>query len=289
MNDKTILSCAAAAVANPEGCRVAILSYGAILGWPVLHAGPLQIKEGEANWREAVAKTEPLWLGAAWQKIEFLEHAWQLDQEDKRQAESDKEKEQLVEEAKIKKHRECVGCGVWKAIENFPLRDPQSESDKRRHICQSCIDKNKTNKEKDDVTVLQWTESGAGLEPGDYPAIITEIDETTGEYGPQFQFQFVVLDKEGEQTDQEIRGWASAKWGEKTKLYKWSQAILGKRCPKPGEPMDTAKLLNKRCDLRVVEKMSSQPGGGMRSSIAEIYPYQTVSKAAEADDSDEPF
>jgi hypothetical protein len=226
-----ILSCAAAAVANPEGCRVAILDYGAILGWPVLHAGPLQIKEGEENWREAVARTEPLWLGAAWQKIEFLEHAYQLDQEDKRQA----------------------------------------------------------NKEKEDVTVLQWTESGKGLEPGDYPAIITDIEETTGEFGPQFQFQFVILDADGEQTDDEIRGWASQKWGEKTKLYKWSQAILGKRCPKPGEPMDTAKLLNKRCDLRVQEKMSSQPGGGMRSSIADIFPYQTVSKAAEADDGDAPF
>jgi len=235
-NKATLLAEAAAAIEDPVGARVAILDYGAMRGWPDIKAGPMQLKGGEAGWRQVVALAQPLWLGVAWHWIEIREQEWQFDQEDKRQAAI------LAEQA------------------------------------------NK-GKEVTPVAVLQWTESGKGLDAGDYPAIITEIEETTGEYGPQFQFQFVILDKDGEQTDDEIRGWCSQKWGEKTKLYKWSKAILGKRCPAPGQPMDTDRLINKKCDLRVEVTAGD---AGPRSKISEVYPYQTVSKNDESDD-DTPF
>jgi hypothetical protein len=223
-----VLRAAAQGVHDPEGCRVAILSYGEILGWPSINVGPLTLRGGEAQWRQSVAVAQPLWLGVAWNQIEKLEHEWQLDREDE-QAEMERTKAQMA--------------------------------------------------------ILQWTDSKT-LEAGDYPAVITKIEETNGDFGPQFQIQFVILDADGEETDDEIRGYTSQKWGEKTKLYEWSRAILGKRCPGTGQPMDTDKLKGRKCDLRVEAKLNKL--GQPKTSIAGIYPYQTISKAAADDDDDKP-
>lgn len=220
------LAGASAGVKDPIGCRVAIESYGALIGWPLFTIGPLTLRGGEANWKLALAVAQPLWLGVAWDAIERLEHERRLDREAELQAQQ----------------------------------------------------------EKDNVAVLTWKDA-KGLAAGDYPAVIQSIDETEGKFGPQFQFQFVVLDSDGEETDDEIRGWCSQKWGEKTNLYKWARAILGARCPKPGQPLDTDRLKGKKCDLRVEERENGNTG------IAEIFPYQTVSKAiADYDDGkDLPF
>lgn len=223
------LAGASAGVKDPIGCRMAIGSYGEIIGWPLFTIGPLTLRGGEANWRLALAAAQPLWLGVAWDAIERLEHERRLDREAELQE--------------------------------------------------------KAEKDKATVAVLTWKDAKT-LDAGYYPARITGIEETTGEYGPQFQFQFVVLDEEGEETDSEMRAWCSQSWGEKAKLFAWAKAILGKRCPGSGQPLDTDRLKGKSVDIQV--EVGTNKAGQPNSKITALLPYKTVSvKRAEPDDEDD--
>ena len=116
---------------------------------------------------------------------------------------------------------------------------------------------------------LQWR-TFAGLPAGDYPAVIQEIQEDEGKFGPQLRFQFVILDGDGQLTNRQIRGWCSAKWGPGTKLFEWTKAILGKNCPPPGAALDTDLLLRRRCDIRVEARSEG------RSVVAGVYPYRSI-------------
>ncbi len=210
------------AIADPDGARAALLSYGALADYPNIGVGPMQLMNGKEGWANAIAKAQPLWLGIAWQRIEVYE-------------------ERLAkEQAKIERVKEAT------------------------------------------VPVLQWTEAGAIVEPGTYSAIVKEItEEAEGMYGPQLRFQFVVLDDDSDETDQQIRGWASAKWGEKTKLFKWAKSILGSKKCAPNQPIDTDKLLGKKCDLVVAARKKQD--GSMGSGIEDVFPFRTVN-AQVADD-----
>lgn len=139
-------------------------------------------------------------------------------------------------------------------------------------------------KEKQDMAVIAWKDTKT-LEPGYYPAIVSSLEETTGEYGDQLQIQFVVLDAEGEQTDSEMRAWCSLAWSEKSKLCLWSRVLLGKRCPKPGEPMDTDRLKNKKCDIEVVAYRKKDGNDGVK--IGNVLPFDTVSRKSTATDEDD--
>lgn len=138
----------------------------------------------------------------------------------------------------------------------------------------------KRKEEGNPMPVLQWNEHTT-LPPGDYSAIVTEIEEEEGQYGLQLRFQFVVVDDDGRKTDQEIRGWASAKWGPKTKLLDWAKALLGKKCPRANDPLDTDLLIGRKCDLRVEERPGQQ--GQMRSAVAGVYPYRSITMLDEDD------
>jgi hypothetical protein len=166
---------------------------------------------------------------------------------------------------------------AWEAIERM---EHEKELDREAEI-QEQSDKDK------EMTVLAWVDS-KGIEPGDYPAMITSIEEVSGEYGDQLQLQLVVLDADGEQTNDEIRAWCSAKWTDRSKLFEWTKAILGKRAPTAGQPMDTDRLKNKKVDIRVEEKLGKS--GQMRSSVTAMFPFNTISaKRDDPDESDPPF
>ena len=126
-----------------------------------------------------------------------------------------------------------------------------------------------------EMPVIQWTESGAGLEPGVYRAKVTEIMEETGQFGPQLRFQFKTLDSDGAESDGEIRGWCSAKWGPKAKLFDWARAILRAKCPGQGQPFDSDSLLNRKCDIEVVGYKKADGSDGTK--IDRLYPYGTMS------------
>lgn len=130
-----------------------------------------------------------------------------------------------------------------------------------------------------------------GLEPGFYPVVITEITETTSEFTDkktgkvrnvdQFVFQFIVLDDDNQETEAEIRGYTTAAWGLRSKLYKWAQAILRNRCPAANDEFDTDLLLRKRADIEVV------PNSVGNSKVENVYPFRTMS-AAPTDDEEDP-
>jgi hypothetical protein len=82
------------------------------------------------------------------------------------------------------------------------------------------------------------------LETGVYPATVESIEETSGQFGPQLKVKF---DLGG---DNHISAWASQALGEKSKLGKWTRAILG-NIP---ETLDTASLIGKPCRLSVTVK-----------------------------------
>ena len=88
---------------------------------------------------------------------------------------------------------------------------------------------------------------------GLYPATIESIElENDGKFGPQILFKFK-LDPFGDYPDgKEMRAWASKKFSQKSKLYKWTRNILGNI---PAEyNFNSADLLNKRVLLSVGHK-----------------------------------
>lgn len=136
-----------------------------------------------------------------------------------------------------------------------------------------------TQEQENTMPVIQPTRFTT-CEPGDYSAIVQEIDEVDGEYGPQIQIQFGLIDGNGRPlADPEtgspirIRGWCSARWGEKTKLHQWAKAILRNRCPSADEPFDTDLLRGRKCDLRVGQR---QTPAGPRTVVESVYPYRTL-------------
>ncbi|MFH0900701.1 MAG: hypothetical protein V2A73_08750 [Pseudomonadota bacterium] len=133
--------------------------------------------------------------------------------------------------------------------------------------------------EGETMPVLQPKEF-SGLEPGAYGVRIKEIvEQPAGERKPgmqfdpkpQLQFQFVVLDDGGQDTDGEIRGWCNAVWGKKAKLVEWAQAILKGKCPKDDVPFDSDLLLNRKCDI-VVEANAAG-----NSKVTKVFPFRTIS------------
>lgn len=64
--------CVAAACRDPEGVRVALLSWAALRGWPRL-IEPFGIEGGENAWQDAVRRATPLCLGLAWGALEDQE------------------------------------------------------------------------------------------------------------------------------------------------------------------------------------------------------------------------
>jgi len=129
-----------------------------------------------------------------------------------------------------------------------------------------------------------------GLDVGFYPCLIREITETTSEFTdkqtgkakqvPQFVFQFVVLDDDNAETDDEMRGYCTISWGQRSKLYKWAQAILRGKCPQPNEEFDSDLLLRKRCDIEVALNTIGNP------KVENLFPFRAMS-AAPSDDGDE--
>lgn len=236
-----------AAIADPEGARVVLLSLGELLGWPPGELAPIPHNRGEESWRLAIGNASPLWLGLAWEGVERRERvARQAREQD----------EELAEDRRQAESQQATTNGK---------RGQSAHRDEGE-----CIR----------MPVLQPSEAGSFLEPGTYRAQVSSIEETTSEYNgkptAQLQFQFVILDADGQQTDQEIRGWCSAKWHEKAKLFAWARVLLGRRCPATTEPFDSDRLLGRKLDLEVIAyvKKDGKPG----TKISQVYPFASMAK-----------
>jgi hypothetical protein len=144
--------------------------------------------------------------------------------------------------------------------------------------------------EGDNMPILQPKEF-TGLEPGAYGVRIKEIVEQpagekkpgmTFDPKPQLQFQFVVLDAAGHDTEGEIRGWCNAVWGKKAKLVEWAQAILKQKCPKDDQPFDSDLLLNRKVDIVVETNVAGN------SKVTKLFPFRTVSAVDDDEDEEGP-
>ena len=82
------------------------------------------------------------------------------------------------------------------------------------------------------------------LDTGVYNAVVESIEETTGQFGPQLKIRFDLGD------NNYLSAWASQSLSDKSKLGKWTRAILG-NIP---DTLDTSALIGKPCRLSVVTK-----------------------------------
>ena len=87
---------------------------------------------------------------------------------------------------------------------------------------------------------------------GDYRARVDWVEEVEGQFGPQLRFEFELVDEPWE--GKALMGWASAKINRRTKLYKWTRAILG-RTIRESEPFNSDKLVGKECRLSILVEL----------------------------------
>jgi hypothetical protein len=113
---------------------------------------------------------------------------------------------------------------------------------------------------------------------GKYPAKIANIEEAEGQFGPQLKFEFE-LPPGDDGEDRTLLGWASRKFSNKSKLYKWTQAALG------GGPIDRSYTFNSRdligrpVYIHVVEE---QGDNGPYNKITSLAPYDKQESLPEA-------
>lgn len=96
---------------------------------------------------------------------------------------------------------------------------------------------------------------------GTYRGIIDSLEKVQGRFGDQIQFKIRINTDgveglEGEEVT--LTAWASAKYGEKTKLYKWNRAALGPDFD-PNADFSAVAMKEKRV-LVVIETRISSDG-----------------------------
>jgi hypothetical protein len=132
------------------------------------------------------------------------------------------------------------------------------------------------------MTVIKGSDgSGSMIDPGIYRARLAKIEDAVSEeYGPQLKFFFKVLDADGDETQQEILGWASQKFHPRSKLFAWAKAMLRSKCPTPPDDIDTDVLIGKRADVEVVAYKKQDGSDGTK--IGALFPYATMTSQEDA-------
>ena len=104
---------------------------------------------------------------------------------------------------------------------------------------------------------------------GIYPASIVSIDlDDNSEYGSQVKFRFLLDPFPGFASGKELHAWASASFGPKSKLFKWTQSILG-TLPEDYS-FDSDDLINKRVMLVIGHTV--KPDGAVFDKVELIKP-----------------
>jgi hypothetical protein len=96
------------------------------------------------------------------------------------------------------------------------------------------------------------------LPMGQYSATITDIEETEGHYGPQLAFTFTVAG--GEHDGALLKGWTSAKFSNKSKLYAWTKAAFGGADIPEDYTFDSDHLLSRKVTLGVIIRVKPEDG-----------------------------
>jgi hypothetical protein len=105
---------------------------------------------------------------------------------------------------------------------------------------------------------------------GTYKGIIDSMEKVAGRFGDQIQFKIRInIDGvEGlEGGDVTLTAWASAKYGEKTKLYRWNRAALG---PDFNSNADFSAIAMKEKRVLVVVETHISPDGGEYNRVSDL-------------------
>lgn len=89
------------------------------------------------------------------------------------------------------------------------------------------------------------------LPAGVYPAQVSNIEDADGQYGPQLKFTFDLL---GEHQGKQLTGWTSKSFNVKSKLYEWTQGMLGGIAIDPEWDFSSDAVMGKKVLLTVLKK-----------------------------------
>ena len=243
------------AVADEVGCRAYLMALGDVLGYPEATLGPILCGRGKGEWSRSIGAAGPHVLGRA--ALRTFQDGFMLV-----------------------------------ARPQVPEAAPNGRYQTTGRVA------GKNGREENSVTIVKpGAGGGTQLADGYYPAVISEITESSRDWPSrndpskmetvnQFVVQFIILDDDGKRTTDEIRGYCRQAWSQRSTLFKWSSAILGRKCPKADEEFDTELLLKRRCDLQVVNQKSAQ--GTEYSKVADVYPYRSMTAEEDEEPSTEP-
>jgi hypothetical protein len=107
--------------------------------------------------------------------------------------------------------------------------------------------------------------------------MIDTLEQTDGQFGPQVKFTFKDDTSHLEETDGEtmLTAWSSAKYTEKTKLFKWARAALGAEF-NPDVDFQASKMTGKRVLLSVEKHISAT--GTEFNKVGEVMALPRVKK-----------
>ncbi len=109
------------------------------------------------------------------------------------------------------------------------------------------------------------------IAPGIYTGKITQIEAQDGQFGPQLKFTFQLDPFEGYEAGKQQHAWCSQKFNAKTKLYAWTQAVLGKL--PPDYAFDSDDLIDKQVTL-VIGNRYSGDGNQLFDFVESVKPRQ---------------
>ena len=131
------------------------------------------------------------------------------------------------------------------------------------------------------------TEDYEPMEAGDYRARFTGYEEDEGVHGPFVKMYFEILDKE--YAGKSLKGIASAKFNPLSKLFAWTQALLGRPIER-GEELELDDLVERECMLTIEHQSTDR---GIFERIVSVRPVRKKEnehhRADESDPEDLPF
>jgi hypothetical protein len=122
------------------------------------------------------------------------------------------------------------------------------------------------------------------LPPGLYNAHFVAYEEREGDYGAYIIWTFKVhCDDE----HQDITGITGAKFGTRTKEYRFVEALQG-RTPRDGEDIDLYGLRGSPCQVELDVK-ERKNGNGTLNSVIGVLPPKASAEAIDVPEDDVPF
>ncbi len=121
------------------------------------------------------------------------------------------------------------------------------------------------------------------MEPGQYRARLTKLEEDEGQFGPFVKFFFEVIGDE-DYAGESISGIASLKLTPDTKLWQWYSGLKGQP-PEKGREIDLEEILDNECMLVVGHKTTDR---GTFATIDAAHPVRRHRRGQEETSRPEP-